>query len=555
MKHIKLISGTILMALVMTGCSKTETQSNSAPSIVGAKDVQCIVNTTVDFLDGVTALDREDGDITPNMKIEVTPEVKVVDGYATFTKPGEYSVTYSVEDSQGRTTQKRSYVDVITREGYVDFAMPNGFYHEVNGQASFKKCGMINGKFIVEATGQQVAEDVKICRKFGLKTNLEYTFTYGITSECAGKVKVLADNVECAEVMLKNGVNEVSFKHIVLDKEEDKQNVEIALCFGAIDGDIKLEINSLKTEYPQEEGKLVDLTESFSFLGRVIPRFDTNEGYEGNAWPNEDGSEAVVEVKKVGTDVWKAGMFINTGIKIKAGVNYVVSFDIAADKEEDFEVDIQRDRWDEHLIKRLYSNEYVRLDGHQEVDFVTDSESAGDLWLFVKSGAHANRIVVSNLKVEERLAPIGRDTYVIEDYKENHDNAYNCQFESNLGSYTYIINKFSSVDNQQQVTSPAFYVNGSGSNYVLSFTMKATAPIEVVVAAPVAGDWDPTLMWSRITLSQTETHYTYFFNGNGADRDYTVVWQFGSANNQMYENVEISVSDVSITLRNGELDG
>ena len=550
MKHIKLISGTILMALVMTGCSKSETQSNSAPSIVGAKDVQCIVNTTVDFLDGVTALDREDGDITPNMKIEVTPEVEVVDGYATFTKPGEYSVTYSVEDSQGRTTQKRSYVDVITREGYVDFAMPSGFYHEANGQASFTKCGMINGKFIVEATGQQVAEDVKICRKFGLKTNLEYTFTYGITSECAGKVKVLADNVECAEVMLKSGVNELSFKHIVLDKQEDKQEVEIALCFGAINGNIKLEINSLKTEYPQEEGKLVNLTEGFSFAGRVIPRFDYDEGYDGNAWPEADGNSAVVEVKKAGTDIWKGGMFINTGVKIKTGVNYIVSFDIAADKDENFEVIIQRDRWDEHTIKKLNTPS-----GHQSVDFITDSESEGDLWLYVQSGNHVNRIVMSNLKVEERLGPVGRDNYVIEDYKENHNDAFGCTFTSYLGSYTYVINKFASVDNQQQVTSPAFYVNGSGSNYVLSFTMKATAPIEVVVAAPVAGDWDPTLMWSRITLSQTETHYTYFFNGNGADRDYTVVWQFGSANNQMYENVEINVSDVSITLRNGELDG
>ena len=85
--------------------------------------------------------------------------------------------------------------------------------------------------------------------------------------------------------------------------------------------------------------------------------------------------------------------------------------------------------------------------------------------------------------------------------------------------------------------------------------MKASEPIEVVVAAPVSGGWDPTLMWNRIYLSNKETNYTFFFNGNGSDRDYMVVWQFGSFNNQRYENVDVEVSKVSISLRNRELDG
>ena len=98
-------------------------------------------------------------------------------------------------------------------------------------------------------------------------------------------------------------------------------------------------------------------------------------------------------------------------------------------------------------------------------------------------------------------------------------------------------------------------MNGSGGNYVLSFNAKASAPIELVVAAPVSGGWDPTLMWSRIYLSEKETNYTFFFNTNGSDRDYTVVWQFGSGNNQKYQNVEVEVNNVSISLKNIELDG
>ena len=105
------------------------------------------------------------------------------------------------------------------------------------------------------------------------------------------------------------------------------------------------------------------------------------------------------------------------------------------------------------------------------------------------------------------------------------------------------------------MTSPAFFVNGSGGNYVLTFKAKASSPIEAVVAAPVKGGWDPTILWQRIYLNSEEQVFTFYLSANGADRDYTFVWQFGSDKNQAFENVDIEVSDVSICLKNRELDG
>ena len=157
MKQFKLFVLTTLLALTVTGCSKKEVATNAAPSIVGVKDIQCIVNTTVDCLDGVAALDKEDGDITPNLKITVTPHVDVVDGYATFTESGEYSINYVIVDSEGRTSQKNSFINVLTREEYVKFDMPSGFYYEENGNAKMNRCGMVNGNFIVEASGHEIA--------------------------------------------------------------------------------------------------------------------------------------------------------------------------------------------------------------------------------------------------------------------------------------------------------------------------------------------------------------------------------------------------------------
>ena len=548
MKQFKLFVLTTLLALTVTGCSKKEVATNAAPSIVGVKDIQCIVNTTVDCLDGVAALDKEDGDITPNLKITVTPHVDVVDGYATFTESGEYSINYVIVDSEGRTSQKNSFINVLTREEYVKFDMPSGFYYEENGNAKMNRCGMVNGNFIVEASGHEIAEDIKINRLFKLKTNIQYTFKYDIQSQCSGKITALADSVECAELKLNAGHNSISFKHIVLD-EEERKNVEISLCLGSIVGDINLKITKLETEYPQEAGAIVDLTEDFSFAGRVVKRIEN--GVEGNCWSDLEGQTAVLEITTAKEGhIWEGGMFINTGIEIKAGVKYSVSFDIEADEDKPFEVIVQRGQWDEYKFKSFYSP-----DGHCAVDVTPDESTKGALWLYVQSGDQVNTIRMTNLKVEEHLAPTGKDSYLIEDYKESHAGGYHCTFSSELGNFRYNIDRFGSSDYDQKVTSPTFYVNGSGGNYVLSFKAKASAPIEVVIAAPVSGGWDPTLLWSRINLSEKETTYTFFFNTNGSDRDYTVVWQFGSMNNQKYENVGIEVSQVSISLRNTELDG
>lgn len=555
MRKIKYL-GTLLAVLALTGCSgNSDTNVNAAPSVVGVKDFQVIVNTTVDFLDGVAALDKEDGDITPKMAIEITPHVDVKDGYATFTKTGEYVVNYTISDSKERASTKKSYVSVVARDKYVGFDMPQNFYGETNGKASFTTCGMVDGDFLVKAKDHEVAEDVKILRKFNLKTNLLYTFNYEVESKCEGKVTALADGSLIGEMYLEEGFNNLSFKHIVVDKEEDKAEVEIALCFGAIsDKNIDLTIRSLKTSYPQKEGDVVDLTEGFSFIGRVERRIDEAQGVDGNAWFEPDGKTAVLEVTKACEEYWPAGMFVNTGITLKEGTRYNFYIDIEAVNEQTFNVIFQKDQWDEVRIEGVYNE--LATNGSYERSALITSKTAGPLWLYVEGGVHTNNIKIRNFKVEEILNASGEDKYVISDYSEFHDtNIGGATFNSNLGNFVYEIEKFGESDGNEKVNSQAFYVSGGGSNYVLSFRAKASKPIEVVVAAPVSGGWDPTLMWAKINLSDNWTVYTFYFNNNSSDRDHIIAWQFGSKANQQYENVKVEVSDVQITLRNRELDG
>ena len=553
MKKSKLLAIPVVAALMFAGCASTPAGSaNKAPSVVGVKDIQCMVNSTVDFLDGVAALDNEDGDITPQLEITVTPQVEVNDGYAYFTEVGEYTVTYKVTDSDGRTVQKRAYVDVVDRETYKTFAMPEGFSTHADGSATIEKSGMENGAFKLEAKGGEIAEDVKLTRTYTLPEAysttdyVQYTFRYTVNSDVAGKIKALANGEECAEMAVSVGKNVLAFTHTV-KKSDEIGDVTIDICLGSL-GDVKWTIEKVELDYPQEEGTLAELAEEFSFAGRVSPRIEDTA--EGNAFYDADRNAACLEITKTTPSIWLGGMFINTEIPMKAGVTYTISFTVVGENKG-FEVKFQNQKWDEKPI----GDTFYDPDGEVTQDVTVTEANSGSLWIYVQSGTQLNTIRLSNLSVKEHLGAVGTNTYAIEDFTESHNPDYNSVFASDRGNFTYTITDFSARDNEHEVKSPTFYVAGSGANYVITFKAKSSAPIEMIVVAAVPGDWDPTIMWSRINLSEEETVYTFMCNGNGSDRLYNLVWQFGSASNQKYNNVKIEISDIKISLRNRELDG
>ena len=495
--------------------------------------------------------------------------MEVNEGYATFTQVGEYTVNYLITDSKGRTAQKRAYVDVVDRETYRTFGMPEGFAAEADGAAKIETCGMINGVFKLNACGGEIAEDIRLVRTFTLNDNafttndyVEYTFSYEVKSNVAGKIKVQAEGDDCAEIAVVAGANVLSFTHTVPQDDENRE-VEIALCLGGLDGSVEWEIGKVEIEFPQKEGTLSELVPNFNFAGHMEPRIDDDggkTGIVGGAWTENGGAVARLEIKSPTNDgkAWRGGMFINTGINVKAGVTYTVSYNVECrpfdDRDDtevadEFDVVIKCGQWGENNFVTV-SNE----EGKISREITVTNSNAGDLWIYVQSGTQANQIDFSELSVQEHLGAIGKDTYLISDFTHYNVNG-NYSFTTDRGNFTYVIGEFSSTDNHHRVTSPSFFVAGSGANYVISFKAKASAPIEMVVAAHVANGWDPTIMWSKVTLSQQETVYTFFCNGNGSDRMYALEWQFGSGNNQKYNNVTIEITDIRVCLRNGELDG
>lgn len=80
---------------------------NAVPTIT-AEDKSLTVGDTFNALDGVTASDKEDGDITKN--------IEVISNNVDTSKAGTYEVTYKVADSQGASAAKTIKITVKKKE-------------------------------------------------------------------------------------------------------------------------------------------------------------------------------------------------------------------------------------------------------------------------------------------------------------------------------------------------------------------------------------------------------------------------------------------------------
>lgn len=581
MKKTKFLAIPMLAAIAFAGCASASAEPvNKAPSLVGIKDIECMVNSQIDFLDGVAALDKEDGDITPDLQITVSPEVKVENGYAHFTEVGSYTVNYTVKDSGGRTAQKKAYVDVYDRETYRTFAMPEGFSVQTSGTASVTKCGLETGVFNLQATGGEIAEDIILSRTYAVSDTYHAeggpcTFRYNINSDSAGKVKVMADGSDCAEINVAEGDNELVFMYAPVDGDKARENMQIDVCLGNL-GDMNLIVGGVEIEYPQEKGKQIERAENFKFGGKIEARIDSKAGLSdeenkdpnatnglvGNTWAADGGNEAHLEITSPSTKpetVWAGGMFINTDIALKAGVTYKVSLNATcihpeswgAEEEDQFEIHFQNMQWgsdDDVMIDKVYPNG-ISENGDLEIDLNITEKFAGSLWIYVMSGMQKNEIVLKNLSVVEVLNETGKDIYAIEDFKCSGGN-----LQTENGGFIFNVAEFKENGGDTAVESPSFNVSGSGGNYALTFKAKASKPVDMVVAIPVAGGWDPTILWQQIRLGEEETVYTFMCNKNDGDRLHKIAWQFGSALNTQYKDVEIVISEITICLKNSQLD-
>lgn len=81
---------------------------NTAPAINGVTSKSISRGTNINLLSGVTAIDKEDGDLTKNIVISGDVKIGVI---------GTYEVTYTVTDNDGLSTSAKAVITVVEKEG------------------------------------------------------------------------------------------------------------------------------------------------------------------------------------------------------------------------------------------------------------------------------------------------------------------------------------------------------------------------------------------------------------------------------------------------------
>lgn len=103
-KTFALLLASALSLGALAGCTPagTDDEDNVAPVISGvANTATTVAGEEFDALEGVTASDAEDGDLTASVTVESIPDLTFTDGVATPSMPGSYELIYSVVDSDG----------------------------------------------------------------------------------------------------------------------------------------------------------------------------------------------------------------------------------------------------------------------------------------------------------------------------------------------------------------------------------------------------------------------------------------------------------------------
>lgn len=540
MKKIRLLAAPLAAAaMLFAGC--TVATVNQTPELKGVADVNCLVNTTVDLLEGVSALDKEDGDITPDIVITVIPQVEVTNGYAVFSETGSYELIYEVADSWGKTFRTTAYATVVDREVYRSDVLVNGFSLETGGSVEVKAEGLNGGEYSFLLSGGEIAEDVRLTREYTLVCGAAYTFRYICRSNLSGKIKVAADGGEIAELALAEGDNSLSFTYTpVKTGIADSKTVSIELWLGGIEGELDFSLSGATTERYVEDTGYADKISDFNFYGSYYDRFD---GTEGNVGTVDDGRGVYVEITRASSDMWQGGVFINTGLALEAGAKYLISFDTYSENDNPFEVCIQRSQWgpDEFVATLTEPSK----NGYNEVEVTITDQTSGTLWLYVQTGAYTNKITLSNLNVKVAESGYKTENYFIGQFSTGHYNGGAGYVNTEYGKVLYTAESFGTDWGNNEIGSPSFALSGAASNYVITFKAKASSPLNCVFAASVSDYWE-TFAWENFTISTEEKQYSIFCNSMNLEGNYKLIWQFGNTANTVYSNVSVEISEIKI---------
>lgn len=116
-KTRKILAALLALAMIFSLAACAAGGDNTAPEITGAADQTVVAGSEFNAMEGITASDAQDGDITAMVSVTSMPELTFQNGKATPDKAGSYELTYSVTDKGGLTAEAYATLTVTKQTG------------------------------------------------------------------------------------------------------------------------------------------------------------------------------------------------------------------------------------------------------------------------------------------------------------------------------------------------------------------------------------------------------------------------------------------------------
>lgn len=522
-----------------TTSSKTGSSSsgsNQAPSIHGYQDsVTLTFGKSWNALEGVSASDPEDGDLTDKITLSVDPnDLGIAGGLITGDLAGEYLIKYSVSDTEGLSDTQWTTLTVSPKESegtllkqYATEDLDSWSSPEGSGVTiQNEKAGISFAQSAVSASASTAK------RSLGYLTASSYRLELGLSSDQEGlslSGEVLGNKADWTLTM--------SLASYSLDfTVTEAAAATLTLSFPT--SVFSIALSSLKLTDLSKTDSLVET--SFDPTGYAL-RLDKNataslvsgEGYVGmdvSSYPDAGNN-------------WALGFAKASTYAITSGTAYTLSITLDVRYAQYYEFMVQPNVWGPDDQRTAYqSGTLVKGVNELSLNFTADKSVANAFFEFYlgtdgrASGENENQL----LKLTAfTLTPSGAATGLVvlsKDYMGVADPEialYNSAPGAGTlfyqeGHLVYDITAFGASDWMNKVQFKNVVLT-SVATYRFSFVVSATSALKFgFYVSPTLGEWNPVISDSAVAVSSEATKHTYTFAfGATSATSYDLFFQFG----------------------------
>lgn len=602
MKKIRNLIALLLaavMVLSLAACGgETPAADNEAPVITGVQDSFVEAGSEFDAFAGVTATDKEDGDISSKIVVEAMPSLDFKNGKATPANAGSYELTYTVTDKDGATVEAYATLTVAKQTGeevvYMEFdfnetpaADACGWEASI-GENAEATAELKQGAYVVDIVNPGNGDgDVQLKLPGMALQAADYRVKIWAKSTADTYCHILARDENAEGWATFGGAFNVRIGQEIAPLElfftsGGEGSAELLLNLGKITPNPD---NAADTT-PENFTVTIDKIEVYEVTGEEynVPVY-TSGAAEGAYAEAGDGAVAeangnVVTISSYPTEggVWSIKANLPLGTTIENGSKYYYSFTVTAENAQGGECLIESgstydanranfaglslNAGEETVVSGVFTagtnieDPVIRLQIGNPSDGVTSNTLTFSNVEFgkVEGDKETNKTTYNFAPVGRGSANEGNAEYPLMTFNgtdEENDRGVGTIWQEN-GSFFYRIDNGGTVDWHNKLIlgyGDTPLTLASDSYYTVVITAKATKNVSCGVFLNPCGGWDPRFSEGMDLTTEEQTFSFATTDTFITDMNFELLFQFGSDATAQLGEVTVEITNITIYQR------